>query len=103
VGCNRHVRRSTIDTVNQYDFFASAHAPLFDWSTSALAYAQDPGTGAADPVMSVYDGADGTDANNGPTAPRQTKPTSTPLSQTRDSWPTKPSRAAGRFWSHSGF
>ncbi len=37
---------------------ASAHAPLFDWSTSALAYAQDPGTGAAEPVMPVYDGAD---------------------------------------------
>jgi hypothetical protein len=36
---------------------ASAHAPLFDWSTSALAYAQDPGTGAAEPVMPVYDGA----------------------------------------------
>ncbi len=36
---------------------ASAHAPLFDWSTSALAYAQDPGTGAAlDPVVSVDDG-----------------------------------------------
>jgi hypothetical protein len=37
---------------------ASAHAPLFDWSTSALAYAQDAGTGAADPVVPVYDGAD---------------------------------------------
>jgi hypothetical protein len=37
---------------------ASVHAPLFDWSTSALAYAQDPGTGAAEPVMPVYDGAD---------------------------------------------
>jgi hypothetical protein len=37
---------------------ASAHAPLFDWSTSALAYAQDPGTGAADPVVAVYDGMD---------------------------------------------
>lgn len=32
---------------------ASAHAPLFDWSTSALAYAQDPGTGAADPVVAL--------------------------------------------------
>jgi len=40
---------------------ASAHAPLFDWSTSALAYAQDPGTGAADPVMSVHDGTGGAD------------------------------------------
>lgn len=39
---------------------ASAHAPLFDWSTNALAYAQDPGTGAADPVVPVYDGAEGT-------------------------------------------
>jgi hypothetical protein len=37
---------------------ASAHAPLFDWSTSALAYAQDPGTGAVDSVMPVYDGGD---------------------------------------------
>ncbi len=41
---------------------ASAHAPLFDWSTSALAYAQDPGTGAADPVVPVYDPAEGTDS-----------------------------------------
>lgn len=40
---------------------ASAHAPLFDWSTSALAYAQDPGTGAAGPVVPVYDGPDGLD------------------------------------------
>jgi hypothetical protein len=32
---------------------ASAHAPLFDWSTSALAYAQDPGTGAVDPVVAL--------------------------------------------------
>jgi hypothetical protein len=39
---------------------ASAHAPLFDWSTNALAYAQDPGTGAADPVVPVYDAAEGT-------------------------------------------
>ena len=39
---------------------ASAHAPLFDWSTNALAYAQDPGTGAADPVVSVYGAAEGT-------------------------------------------
>jgi hypothetical protein len=37
---------------------ASAHAPLFDWSTNALAYAQDPGTGAADPVAPVYGGMD---------------------------------------------
>jgi hypothetical protein len=39
---------------------ASAHAPPFDWSTNALAYAQDPGTGAADPVVPVYDAAEGT-------------------------------------------
>ena len=39
---------------------ASAHAPLFDWSTNALAYAQDPGTGAADPVVPVYAAAEGT-------------------------------------------
>jgi hypothetical protein len=32
---------------------ASAHAPLFDWSTNALAYAQDPGTGAVDPVVAL--------------------------------------------------
>jgi hypothetical protein len=32
---------------------ASAHAPLSHWSTSALAYAQDPGTGAADPVVAL--------------------------------------------------
>ncbi len=38
---------------------ASAHAPLADWSTSALAYAQDPGTGAAGPVVPVSDGDDG--------------------------------------------
>jgi hypothetical protein len=37
---------------------ASAHAPLFDWSTSALAYAQDPGTGGVDPVVAVDDGGD---------------------------------------------
>jgi hypothetical protein len=41
---------------------ASAHAPLFDWSTNALAYAQDPGTGAADPVAPVYDGMDSMDS-----------------------------------------
>jgi hypothetical protein len=34
---------------------ASAHAPLSEWSTSAVAYAQDPGTGAADPVLAVDD------------------------------------------------
>jgi hypothetical protein len=39
---------------------ASAHAPLFDWSTNALAYAQDPGTGAAGPVAPLYDGIAGT-------------------------------------------
>jgi len=39
---------------------ASAHAPLSEWSTSAVAYAQDPGTGAADPVVGVGDVADGT-------------------------------------------
>lgn len=37
---------------------ASAHAPLSDWSTSALAFAQDPGTGAADPVVAVDDARD---------------------------------------------
>jgi hypothetical protein len=37
---------------------ASAHAPLFDWSTSALAYAQDPGSGAVEPVVPVDDGWD---------------------------------------------
>jgi hypothetical protein len=37
---------------------ASAHAPLSDWSTSALAYAHDPGTGAADPVVAVDDAGD---------------------------------------------
>jgi len=35
---------------------ASAHSPLFNSSTSALAYAQDPGTGAVDPVAAVYAG-----------------------------------------------
>jgi len=35
---------------------ASAHAPLSQWSTSAVAYAQDPGTGEAVPVAAV-DGA----------------------------------------------
>jgi hypothetical protein len=39
---------------------ASAHAPLAVWSTSAWAYAQDPGTGAADPVVPLYGGAEGT-------------------------------------------
>ncbi|MFZ0903519.1 MAG: hypothetical protein WAN71_06500, partial [Mycobacterium sp.] len=38
---------------------ASAHAPLSQWSTSAVAYAQDPGTGAADPVVAVADAGDG--------------------------------------------
>jgi hypothetical protein len=37
---------------------ASAHAPLSDWSTSALAYAQDPGSGAVRPVAAVYDASD---------------------------------------------
>jgi hypothetical protein len=37
---------------------ASAHAPLSQWSTSAVAYAQDPGTGAADPVVAVDDARD---------------------------------------------
>jgi hypothetical protein len=37
---------------------ASAHAPLSDWSTSAVAFAQDPGTGAADPVVAVDDARD---------------------------------------------
>jgi hypothetical protein len=37
---------------------ASAHAPLSDWSTSALAYAQAPGTGAVDPVVAVYEDGD---------------------------------------------
>lgn len=37
---------------------ASAHAPLSQWSTSAVAYAQDPGTGAADPVEAVDDESD---------------------------------------------
>jgi hypothetical protein len=32
---------------------ASAHAPLLDSSTNALAYAQDPGTGAVDPVVAL--------------------------------------------------
>ena len=39
---------------------ASAHAPLSDWSTSAVAYAQDPGTGAADPVVAIDDVVEGT-------------------------------------------
>jgi hypothetical protein len=38
---------------------ASAHAPLSEWSTSAVAYAQDPGTGEAVPVAAVDDLADG--------------------------------------------
>src|ERR1700677_609 len=33
---------------------ASANAPLFASSTAALAYAQDPGTGAVDPFMPEY-------------------------------------------------
>jgi hypothetical protein len=37
---------------------ASAHAPLSDWSTSAVAYAQDPGTGAGDPVLPVAELSD---------------------------------------------
>ncbi|MEB4208424.1 DUF7159 family protein [Mycobacterium sp. 94-17] len=32
---------------------ASAHAPLFSSSTAALAYAQDPGTGAIDPLAAA--------------------------------------------------
>jgi hypothetical protein len=38
---------------------ASAHAPLSEWSTSAVAYAQDPGTGEAVPVAAIDDLADG--------------------------------------------
>ena len=37
---------------------ASAHAPLSDWSTSALAYAQDPGSGAVQPAPAAYDARD---------------------------------------------
>lgn len=36
---------------------ASGHAPLVDWSTNALAYAQDPGSGAVDLSVPVDDGA----------------------------------------------
>jgi hypothetical protein len=32
---------------------ASAHAPLSDWSTNALAYAQDPGAAAAGPAVAA--------------------------------------------------
>jgi hypothetical protein len=39
---------------------ASAHAPLSEWSTSAVAYAQDPGTGEAVPVVAVDAAAEGT-------------------------------------------
>jgi hypothetical protein len=35
---------------------ASAHAPLFESSTAALAYAQDPGTGAVDPIVALAAG-----------------------------------------------
>jgi hypothetical protein len=35
---------------------ASAHAPLFESSTAALAYAQDPGTGAVDPIVALVAG-----------------------------------------------
>ena len=39
---------------------ASAHAPLSEWSTSAVGYAQDPGTGEAVPVVAVDAAAEGT-------------------------------------------
>lgn len=39
---------------------ASAHAPLFDWSTSALGYAQDPGAGEAGPIAAVDRVVEGT-------------------------------------------
>jgi hypothetical protein len=35
---------------------ASAQAPSFDSSTAALAYAQDPGTGAVDPIVALAGG-----------------------------------------------
>ncbi|ORW03241.1 hypothetical protein AWC14_05335 [Mycobacterium kyorinense] len=35
---------------------ASAHAPLFESSTAAVAYAQDPGTGLVDPEMALAAG-----------------------------------------------
>jgi hypothetical protein len=35
---------------------ASAHAPLFESSTAALAYAQDPGTGVVDPIVALAAG-----------------------------------------------
>jgi hypothetical protein len=35
---------------------ASAHAPLSESSTAALAYAQDPGTGAVDPIVALASG-----------------------------------------------
>ncbi|MGH3635125.1 MAG: DUF7159 family protein, partial [Mycobacterium sp.] len=38
---------------------ASAHAPLFNSSTAALAYAQDPGTGAVHPEMALAAGLAG--------------------------------------------
>jgi hypothetical protein len=53
---------------------ASAHAPLFESTTAALAYAQDPGTGAVDPEvavaagLAVAGGAVGADAAEEPLA-----------------------------------
>lgn len=41
---------------------ASAHAPLFDSSTAALAYAQDPGTGTVHPEMALAAGLAGAGA-----------------------------------------
>jgi hypothetical protein len=78
---------------------ASAHAPLFDSSTAALAYAQDPGTGVVNPEVALAAGLAlraGRSARAvaittcSPTAPSPTtKPTPTPLSPT----PTRPPSA----------
>jgi hypothetical protein len=79
---------------------ASAHAPLSDWSTSALAYAQAPGTERWTRLWRLT--KTGT-ANDAPTAPRRTKPTSIQLSGARNSSPRKASRAVGRSWSPSAY
>jgi hypothetical protein len=60
---------------------ASAHAPLSDWSTNAVAYAQDPGTGAVDPVAAA-----------GPVMAYSAEPAADPYTAAAD----------GDFWAEEG-
>lgn len=52
---------------------AAAHAPLFDSSTAAMAYAQDPGTGTIHPEVALAAGLAGADVAAGAVDPDATE------------------------------